>query len=86
MVLALRSDGREFVRSITCDACHGTGEVDDHYPEWRERGEVMRELRIEKGITLRTACIRLGVSARDISRMERGLADPTEGERLWLKL
>lgn len=76
------ANGRRWcdVRMMPCLTCDGTGEVDDRYPEWRERGQAMRHARLERGETLREFCQRTGADPGTRSRMERGVIEPVEVE------
>lgn len=85
---ALHSDGHEEpVKSIDCYHCNATGQVDDRYPEWLKRGARMKESRmVPLYHNLRQVSDLLGFSVTDLSRMERGLDDPTPYEEAWRKV
>ena len=64
--------------TITCGACNGTGQVDDHYPRWRERGQAMRTARLarEPYENQDAAACQLGLDVVTYSRMEAGYIEP----------
>ena len=46
-------------------------------------GSFFRECRLKRGLTLRTAAIKLGWDSGNLSRMERGLVSPlSSGQRI----
>lgn len=62
---------------IECDLCGCTGEITDQQNEWRARGQEHRRQRLERGFALSAEAKRRGISCHDLSRMERGIADPS---------
>lgn len=71
------SDRPGDLRRIPCLRCDGRGYVPDHEREWIEMGRAFRRHRREKQVTLRRATELLGISAVELSTMERGQADPS---------
>jgi hypothetical protein len=69
------------IRMMPCFTCNGTGEVDDCYPEWRERGRALKARRMEPYVRMGDMADRLGIGLCEYSRMERGISDPTPAER-----
>ncbi len=69
------------LRMMPCGTCHGTGEVDDRYPEWQERGRALKARRMEPYVRMEDMAARLGIDLCEYSRMERGVVDPTPAER-----
>ena len=64
------------VMSIPCSDCKGVGEMAAADAEallaGRERGRMLREDRIRRGLSLREESRRLGISPVQLSDMERG--------------
>lgn len=88
VLFVLHTDGHEEpAKRMDCYACGATGQVDDRYPEWQERGAAMKQLRmIPIYHNLRTISELLEIPVTELSRMERGLADPTPYEDAWRKV
>ena len=61
---------------LPCQRCNETGEVPDETPIWREKGELLKDKRISRRITLREASKRTGIDVISLSKMERGCVDP----------
>jgi len=57
---------------LTCEACKGTGSVDDAFLARRADGERLRMERIARGLSLREEAKRLGISPVLLSDRERG--------------
>jgi len=72
-------DGCDSARLLLCPDCFGTGEVDDRVTEWKVAGAAMRAERLARGMTLRAEAARRGITASELSRMERGLVEPKGG-------
>lgn len=62
----------------TCYDCDGAGIVDDKYPQWKRKGELLKQARIRRRETLRNFCKRTGEDPSTRSRMERGFVKPTD--------
>lgn len=62
---------------LPCPLCEGTGQAEGDFDIWKERGAILKEQRIAKGITLRAAAKYLSVDPSNLSKMERGLMKPT---------
>lgn len=61
-----------------CFACDGSGELSLEQVEAMERGRALRADRVGRGMSLRAEAARLGISAVELSRRERG---KSKGER-----
>lgn len=60
-------------KHIDCFRCKGAGEVPDEQAQWIEEGKKRRAERVARDITLRDEARRLGISAADLSAIERGM-------------
>jgi RecJ-like exonuclease len=65
------------MKEIECDQCRGTGSLDESAKHFMEQAERFRADRRAAGMTLRKFCERTGMDVVAVSRMERGLDDPT---------
>ena len=63
---------RSGVRQMACSECQGEGTVSTEHLERRAAGEVLREDRQRRGLSLREEAARLGVSPPELSRREHG--------------
>jgi len=61
---------------IKCLLCQGRKTVSEKVLSWREIGEEMRQDRIARGKTLRVESKERGLSAAELSEMERGSREP----------
>ena len=68
--------GGEFREGIRCHGCGGTGRVTAQRIIWRGAGKQHRDARVARMESLRDCAARLGVSAVELSDIERGRADP----------
>jgi hypothetical protein len=57
---------------LPCSFCDGTGEVPPERLAAYQRGRTIRESRILRGVSLREEAKRLGITAVELSRIERG--------------
>lgn len=57
---------------VYCFTCNGAGKVPRTMAQRIERGARLRAARIARGLSLLEAAKRLGVSAEELSAMERG--------------
>lgn len=57
---------------IKCDVCNGTDLVDNLTLVKIEKGKILKEERIARGITLRNEAKWLKVDASELSKLERG--------------
>jgi len=62
--------------SINCDMCAGSGMMKDKHVLWLMQGEVLKEIRIKNGLTLRKCALRYGIDPSNLSKMERGIIKP----------
>jgi len=62
---------RECTR-VECHSCEGNKEVTPEHYEAMLKGKVMREDRLKRYMTLRAEAERLGITALELSKMERG--------------
>lgn len=62
--------------TIKCTRCKGKKNVSDCTPEWQQKGEIVKNQRINKRITLRNACKKLKLDPVVASEMERGVIEP----------
>ena len=62
--------------TLKCPRCHGKGIVSGKKPEWMKKGEILKDRRIEKKLTLRNACRILNMDCVVLSEMERGCREP----------
>ena len=67
---------RGFHFLLTCHFCNGSGEVSDEVTEWRRKGEILKNKRIAKRLTLRKASQLLRRTATSLSDMEIGKVAP----------
>lgn len=67
-------------RRMTCQTCGGTGTVTEDVAHAIARGRKYREARMARGESLRECAQRLGISAADLSRVERGEIQLMEAE------
>lgn len=61
---------------IPCSDCKGAGKREPRPAEWLDRGNKLRANRIIRGASLCEEAKRLGISAADLSAMERGRMEP----------
>lgn len=59
-----------------CPYCDGTGEVSDETPLWEENGNILKERRIKKRLTLLQASKLLRIPVIFLSNMEIGKVEP----------
>ena len=57
---------------VACSLCDGIGKVDEGFPKRKERGNQMRQTRIEHLVTLRDFSRRYGIDVVAVSNFERG--------------
>ena len=58
---------------VPCMCCKEKGEItDEHYTQIKH-GKLLRKSRIDRGLTLRQEAERLGISAIELSKRERGV-------------
>jgi len=62
--------------SLPCHRCKGKGTVSNKTVQWMKDGDILRERRIEKKITLRNACKLLKMDCVILSEMELGIRKP----------
>ena len=66
--------------TIPCIQCDGTGEVPEEMTQWMADGEILKDKRISKRITLRNAARTFDgdflETAMKLSSMERGVIKP----------
>ena len=62
--------------SIVCGLCKGKKVVASHVLRWMALGEQLRLSRRARGKTLREEAKERGISASDLSDMERGIQEP----------
>ena len=64
--------------TLSCMQCKGTGEVPEEMIQWMENGEILKDKRISKRMTLRKATKQLGGLdlIMKFSEMERGVIEP----------
>jgi ribosome-binding protein aMBF1 (putative translation factor) len=70
--------GKIFLRNnsfIECDMCQGYGQTESNVL-WGVIGNLIKEARMTKGLTLRKAAIKFNVDPSNLSRYERGIARP----------
>lgn len=79
-VTVLACPGARIV-DITCETCKGIGVIDDNFPEWRKRGRELKMRRMEPYTDLVKMSELLRIDVVALSRMERGLQDPTIAEQ-----
>ncbi len=72
------ADGSGSAGEMDCSRCKGRGFVPDEQKDWIVSGEKIRKTRINWGITLRQRAKQLGISASELSKMERGEINPQE--------
>ena len=60
--------------SIPCPICNGTGILPEGVVYDPERGRLMRETRLNLGLSLRDACVISGEDVQVISERERGFS------------
>jgi ribosome-binding protein aMBF1 (putative translation factor) len=70
----------EWREGMPCWRCDGTGKIPDEMRDWMERGEVLRKARITREVSLRERAKELGISASELSAMERGRTNPARVE------
>jgi len=66
----------KLMEMFACLLCKGKGEVPDQTASWVENGKILKDLRIEKRLTLRKAAKALNILASKLSEMERGSKEP----------
>jgi hypothetical protein len=59
-----------------CDQCGGKGDVPEEMTEWVRVGREMRDERVQRRVILREEAKQRGMSAVELSRMERGVIQP----------
>jgi hypothetical protein len=74
------ADGGSAINPVACDACRGTGEVDDEWPQRQKWAAKVRHARVKRRLHLGDAVDATGVNLVRYSAIERGIAIPTEGE------
>jgi len=65
------------VIEMECSVCRGIGEIDDEHLEWIRVGKQCQDKRRAKRLLLHDVVTMTGIKAVDVSRMERGLDNPT---------
>lgn len=63
------------LESLDCPACAGKGEVSEAVLERLVEGRRMREDRLDRGLSVREEAKRLGLTAVQLGRLERGVMD-----------
>lgn len=58
---------------LPCSTCAGTGEVSDEHLARIERGNRVRAERLARDESLREAAKRMGITAAELSAIERGI-------------
>jgi hypothetical protein len=61
---------------VDCDVCTGAGKVTAERLQRWQHGRTLREIRLRRGVGLNEAAQMMGISAGDLSRIERGVMDP----------
>lgn len=62
--------------TITCERCHGVGEIPNEAAEWVEAGKLMEYTRLQKRCTLREASKQTNIDVITLSEMESGIVEP----------
>lgn len=65
-----------YARDHACLLCGGLGMISAEQDRWRTVGMEIRQVRVERSITLHDAAERLGMSVTEVSAMETGRANP----------
>ena len=68
---------RSQITNARCPSCGGSGQVSDLRQQWAMIGEAHRKARIERLESLRECARRLRISPTALSKMERGIIDPS---------
>ena len=68
---------------LDCSACNGTCEINE---EAYKYGQKIKELRLQKEITLRNGARLLGVNVSELSKLERGAESNLNADSIFLKL
>lgn len=69
---------RSQITNARCPSCNGSGQVSDEQQQWAMIGEAHRKARIERLESLRECARRLRISPTALSKMERGIIDPSK--------
>ncbi len=72
-------NGRGEWKDIDCFTCKGIGTVTPEHMALIRDGRKLRQDRISRGVTLRDEAAALGITAVELSRMERGVCFPIQG-------
>lgn len=64
--------------AISCDRCNGTGMIPEAMLQWIDIGQQCRFLRETEDLGLREAAVAYWIRPSTLSRIERGMTDPTE--------
>ena len=62
------------IKTVVCEFCRGTGEVEEQRVMAYQEGRRRRNDRVARGVSLRQEAARLGISAMELGRIERGVA------------
>ena len=62
--------------SITCDLCKGKGRIKDKHVVWRLQGEILKDERLKRKLTLRKCSAKFNIDPSNLSKMERGIIKP----------
>jgi methylphosphotriester-DNA--protein-cysteine methyltransferase len=72
-MFSTHADGRCSAGYQDCLRCKGKGQVPEEQRAWIEDGARMRDARIAAGRSLRQEAARLGITAVELSEIERGM-------------
>jgi methylphosphotriester-DNA--protein-cysteine methyltransferase len=72
-MFATHADGRCSAGYQDCLRCKGKGRVPEEQRAWIEDGARIRDARIAAGRSLRQEAARLGITAVELSEIERGM-------------
>ena len=64
------------VRDTACTRCIGVGHIPAAIVDWLERGEAMRQNRIDRHVSLGEEARHRGMSPVELSNMEHGYSEP----------
>jgi len=75
-----RVSGCSFEEHTTCSTCNGACEMPDEYPAWKLQGQVLRDDRRFRGLSLGEEARRRGMRPSELSAMEFGKIQPVPEE------
>ena len=61
---------------LECQFCASTGEITEEQSGWVTEGRKLKDVRMEKRLSLHKAARKLGIQALTLSSMERGMIPP----------